>query len=576
MGTDGINIFRPLGCQPMVADGPGLALAFNGEIYNFRELRTELEACGASFVSQSDTEVLLRGYERWGTAVLDRLVGMFAFALWDGPREQLFLARDRAGEKPLYYAERPWGFAFASELAGLEDLQGVDLTIDQQALALYLNYQYIPSPHTIYQGVRKLPPAHAMIVSGGEARVWRYWDPVTHAIQHPLNLPDAEAEEQLEMLLRRAVRGQMIADVPLGAFLSGGVDSSTVVSLMAESSSRPVKTFTIGFDVAGFDESAHAARVAQHLGTEHTAEYLTEQDVLRLVPEVPGMYAEPFGDASAIPTHLVSRVAREHVTVCLSGDGGDEAFGGYTSYAWLERIARVSALLGPIGGAVAPLLSRVPGKLQRVGTMLGRAPQEAHRSLMSTFSPDDVAALVGIRPTLVESERAWKNSAHLPVRRRAMLADLLTYMPEAILVKVDRAAMAVSLETRAPFLDHRVLEFALRLEPRHVRNKALLRRILYRRAPRALLDRPKRGFSVPLERWFRGELRSLLGDVLTPQRMAAAGIDDYPRVRRLLDEHLRGVHNHASRLWLLLVLGLWQGAASREADSHPVLSPFAA
>src|SRR5687768_17020554 len=517
----------------------------------------QLTPTGRLSSATSDTEVLLAGYRAWGTGVVDRLVGMFSFAIWDAKSRDLFLARDRAGEKPLCYAHGAWGFAFASEISALAQLPFVADDIDQEAVALYLQYQYVPSPRTIYRAVKKLPPGHAMRVAGGSVTTWRYWDPTPLAVGPRLDIDEVDAANELESRLRTAVRGQMIADVPLGAFLSGGVDSTAVVSLMVELSSSPVRTFTIGFRVPQFDESEHAHAVAQHLGTAHTVEYLTERDALDLIPRVAEMYGEPFADPSALPTHLLSVTARKQVTVSLSGDGGDEVLGGYSRYDKLEDLTLLGRSLGARGSR---LLTRMPGRVGRVARLL-TLPQDAmYRRLVGVLEADDVRALTGCLPVLPEFERAWAASAGQPVRQRAMLADLLTYLPEAILVKVDRAAMATSLETRAPILDHRVIEFALQLPVEFVRRKRLLKQLVYRRVPRRLMDRPKQGFGVPLSRWFRGELRPLLLDVLTPSRTADLGLRDYGTVRRLLDEHLSGARDQSARLWPLLVLGLWHDA----------------
>jgi asparagine synthase (glutamine-hydrolysing) len=558
----------------MLSDDGRLAVVFNGEIYNFPELRRQLAARGVRFASKSDTEVLLYGYREWGEKLVDHLVGMFAFAIWDGRTRELFLARDRAGEKPLYYATGPWGFAFASEVTALAGLPEVDTGIDPDALALYLHYQYVPSPYSIYRGIRKLPPGHAMRIRGTQTTVWRYWDPAPLAAGPRLRIDDEEAITELEAVLRTAVRGQMLADVPLGAFLSGGIDSTAVVSLMVELSTAPIRTFTIGFDVPRFDESPHADAVARHLGTDHTVEYLTARDALELIPQLPGMYGEPFADSSALPTHLVSRSARRHVTVSLSGDGGDEAFGGYTRYGYFLTALRLSRLAGPFGGILAPALAHLPGKLGRGAPLLGLPPKEIYRFMVTMFGATDVHALTGHTPAFAEFERGWAAAAGKPMRQRAMLTDLLTYLPEAILVKVDRAAMAISLETRAPMLDHRVLEFALQLPHRFVVGKRLLKELVYRRVPRPLVDREKRGFGVPLGAWFRGTLRPLLEDTLVPARLEAAGIRDHAFVRRLIDEHIAGRRDRGYHLWTLLVLGLWEeartvGVKARRGASRP-------
>lgn len=548
----------PAGRQPMLSPTGEFALTFNGEIYNYRELRRTLEAEGFSFVSESDSEVILLGYQRWGTGLLERLVGMFAFAIWDANRQELFLARDRAGEKPLYYAQSGEGFAFASEVQALGALPWIDRHLDPEAVSLFLQYQYIPAPFSIYRGVRKLPPAHALLYRAGAVKLWRYWDPASVAVGPRLALSEGEALEQLDSLMRQAVAGQMVADVPLGAFLSGGIDSSAVVSYMAELSHQPVQTFTIGFEAQGYDESAHAAAVASHLGTRHVVEYLTEANALELIPQIPAMYGEPFADSSALPTHLVARVARKHVTVSLSGDGGDEAFGGYTRYRLLEQGYPWLRAAAPVKGLLDRLRPILPGRVVRALPLVGSRPDQLYQGMVNLFRPADAERLTGVRPRLAEFDRAWAVTPPMEHRRHAMLADMLTYMPEAILVKVDRAAMATSLESRAPLLDHRLLEFSLRLPLPFVREKHLLKELLYRRVPRRLLDRPKQGFGVPLGRWFRGELKALLTDSLTADRLRKVGIEESAVVESLLTEHLSGRGEHSARLWALLVLSLWR------------------
>jgi asparagine synthase (glutamine-hydrolysing) len=548
----------PLGHQPMLADDGQLAVVFNGEIYNFQELRRELESQGVAFASRSDTEVLLLGYREWGEKVVDKLVGMFAFAIWDARKGELFLARDRAGEKPLYYAMAPWGFAFASELPALADIPGLDTELDHDAIALYLHYQYVPAPHSIYRGIKKLLPGHAMRVAGGRVTTWRYWDPVGVAQRPPLDISEEDAINELASLLKNAVRGQMISDVPLGAFLSGGIDSTAIVSMMVECAPSSVRTFTIGFDLPQWDESSHATAVARHLGTEHVVENLTERDALELIPRLPAMYGEPFADSSALPTHLLSVIARKHVTVSLSGDGGDEAFGGYRQYEYMDKILLASRVAGPLAGLAARVLSHAPGRMGRGGRLLSLPPVEVHRQLIRVFlEKDDSRRLAGPLPTMPEFDRAWASLGSHSPRRRAMVADLLTYLPEAILVKVDRAAMATSLETRAPILDHRVLEFALQLPMHLVKHKRVLRELVYRRVPRALVDRPKQGFGVPLSRWFRSQLREPLLDMLTPAQISAVGLQDYGVVKRLLDEHFSGAVDNSGALWALLALAMW-------------------
>ncbi len=547
------------GHQPMASEDGRFVVTYNGEIYNYRELRQELAGLGHTFTSESDTEVLLQGYAEWGEAVLDRLVGMFAFALWDTSRRRLFLARDRAGEKPLYYADTPALFAFASELQALAAVPSIDRSIDLDAVALFLEHQYVPAPHSIFAGVRKLPPGHALVVGGEGMRLWRYWNPLKAACEPPSTVTEGEALEQLEALLTRAVRQQMIADVPLGAFLSGGIDSSAVVAVMREVASGPVRTFTIGFEDPRFDEAPHAARVAELLGTEHTCEVLTERDALELVPTLPDLYGEPFADPSALPTRLVAEVARRHVTVSLSGDGGDELFGGYTRYHSFQRAASLGRLAGPLPRLAARPLSRFGGRVGAVSeALLAGRPSDPYHPFVGVFRAPEVERLTGRRQPLSENyELAWTATRRFPPVRRAMVTDLLTYLPDAVLAKVDRAAMASSLETRAPLLDHRLMEWALRLPGPLVEGKHLLKAFAYRRLPREVMERPKTGFGVPLASWLRTDLADMLHDLLQPSRLEPFGIGNARFVQDLVRDHLSGRRDRSTRLWALMMLGQW-------------------
>ena len=553
------------GHQPMVSADGRYVLSYNGEIYNFRDLRAELESAGHRFASHSDSEVLLQGYARWGCDVIDRLVGMFAFAVWDEQERTLFLARDRAGEKPLYYAEHGTSFAFASELQALTEMPWLDTTIDPDAVSLYLEHQYVPAPLTIYRGARKLPPGHAMLVDAKGVRTWRYWDPLALVLQPPEPIGEEAALEQLEALLGRAVREQMVSDVPLGAFLSGGIDSSAVVATMTGLGASSVQTFTIGFDEPAMDEAEHAGRVAAYLGTEHTTEQLSARDALDRVPGIPAMYGEPFADASALPTQLVSAVARRSVTVSLSGDGGDELFGGYGRYGHFERFAALDRRLGPLAGAAGRLLRSAPGRVGYVADLLRAAHgSDLYHPFVSVFRRRDVQDLTGRPfPGFEPYQRVWSAASALPPRRRAMITDLHTYLPEAVLTKVDRAAMSVSLESRAPLLDHRLIEWTMRLPPGLVRDKHLLKAYAYRKIPRELLERPKMGFGVPLSSWFRTELRELVHDSLVPSRLEPLGVVGRETVDRFVSEHMSGRQDHGSRLWALLVLSMWGSGDAR-------------
>lgn len=544
------------GHQPMLSEQQRLVLTYNGEIYNFLELRQTLMGYGMQFHSNSDTEVILRGYEYWGVNVVDKLVGMFAFAIWDAKQEQLFLARDRTGEKPLYYFQDQGNFAFASELQALKPVPGFNTNINQEAVALYLMLCNVPAPLTIFTQVHKLPAAHAMLVSKNTTKIWRYWDALAIVQEPRLNISMLEAELELETLLHQSVKNQMIADVPLGLFLSGGIDSSLILSFMAELSAQKVKTFTIGFD-SPLDEAPNAALIAKHFGTHHTTEYVSAKEVLETLPLIPKMFGEPFADPTALANYFVAKNARKDVTVCLAGDGGDELFGGYSSWHQnFERIQRFK-LNTPLFSKLQPLFALLPKRYGRAGLLLGRSSQEAYLSFMSFYLSDEIERMTGIKPVYPAYQRAWDSSVSISDHRRCLTATFLTYLSDFILTKVDRASMAVSLESRAPILDHRIIEFSLRLPDQYMKEKQLLKNILYRRAPKALFDRPKQGFALlPLENWLRNELKDPLNAALSDQRLLKMGIQP-TYAKKILHEHQTGIRNHQRRLWALWVLSNW-------------------
>jgi asparagine synthase (glutamine-hydrolysing) len=591
----------PAGHQPMISASGRFVLVFNGEIYNHLELRSGIQNLGlkCDWRGHSDTETLLAGFDAWGIEeTLRRSVGMFAIAVWDRQRRSLILARDRLGEKPLYYGYAAGALAFASEIKALLQVHGFAPAIDRAALALLMRYNCVPAPHTIYEGVAKLPPATWLEfpLDAIKHRNWpepqAYWSAQQAAVQgaaRPLAFAsDAEAVGSLEAMLEQAIAGQMMADVPLGAFLSGGVDSSTVVALMQKLSSRPVKTFSIGFSEAAYNEAAFAKRVAQHLGTEHTELYVSPQDALDVIPKLPGIYCEPFSDSSQIPTFLVAKLARQRVTVSLSGDAGDELFGGYTRYflaarLWdkIERIpfglrrAAASALLsiGPatwdgVYRAMSPLIRKknrwpAPGdKLHKGAAMLNaRDISTLYGRLVSHWLPEEI--MLGNR----EQDTTFMAGANcLPSAiEKMMLCDSITYLPDDILVKVDRAAMASSLETRTPLLDHRLYEYAWRLplsyKVRGGIGKWLLREVLYRHVPRELIERPKMGFGVPIDSWLRGPLREWAEDLLAESRLRNEGYFQPAPIRQKWLEHLSGRRNWQYLLWDVLMFQAWQEAA---------------
>ncbi|MEO8454688.1 MAG: asparagine synthase (glutamine-hydrolyzing) [Sphingomicrobium sp.] len=583
----------PAGNQPMHSHSGRYVIVYNGEIYNHQELRKQLEGAGnaPSWTGHSDTETLLAAIEAWGLRkALERSVGMFAFALWDRSERELLLARDRVGEKPLYYGRQSPGgpFLFGSELKALAQHPQFEPEIDRQALALYLRFNCIPAPYSIYRGISKLRPGCLLTLSerGAEPRIEEYWSAARVAeagAADRLRISPEECSDELESLLTRAVGQQMIADVPLGAFLSGGVDSSTIVALMQKQSSRPVKTFSIGFQEERFDEAKHAKAVARHLGTDHTELYVTPDEAIAVLPRLPSMYDEPFADSSQIPTYLVSALARQHVTVSLSGDAGDELFGGYSRYGlaaalwrrlrWVPRPLR-SAAASALGALPVALWNGVAAALPELAHIRDagakihqRAPLFASRSLIELYGgimsqwPEPNALVVGATepPSLATSSTPPLHN--LNPFEQMMAADTVTYLPDDILVKLDRASMAVSLETRVPLLDHRVVEFAWRLpfeyKVRDGQTKWLLREVLYRHVPRELIERPKMGFGVPIGDWLKGPLRDWADALLGDRRLADDGYLRPGPIRSMWQSHLAGSAGGEHRLWTVLMFQSW-------------------
>ncbi len=596
------------GRQPMRSASGRYIIIFNGEIYNFLRIRADLERLGHRFRGHSDTEVMLAAFDEWGLEPsLQRFIGMFAFALWDSAQNELTLARDRLGKKPLYYCVANGRLIFGSELKALRAFPEFSASIDRQALTLFLRYNYIPAPRTIHEGVSKLEAAHFVrfavrqhsVVELERRCFWNAAEVQAGASADALSVSAGEVTDQLDQLLRDAVQLRMIADVPLGAFLSGGIDSSLVVALMQTLSSRPVRTFTIGFNESEYNEADHARVVARHLGTDHTELYLTPNETLAVIPKLPLLYDEPFADASQIPTALVCAMARQHVTVALSGDGGDEAFGGYSRYAQAQDICRRLSRVPPwllrtmsqsiphvpmafweglvrLSRPVASGKLRADGfayRMQRLADRLGCAtPQQLYRHLMSYWLAPMKLVVDGREPGSLLADAPQKNNLD-QFTDQMMLLDTLTYLPDDVLVKVDRASMAVALEVRAPLLDHRVLEFAWRLplamKLHDGRGKLVLRKLLSRYVPEKLFERPKTGFGVPIYRWLRGPLRDWAENLLDEQRLEREGYLKAMPIRNVWQSLLAGQSEWVyggELLWSVLMFQAWLEQLHRDAE----------
>jgi asparagine synthase (glutamine-hydrolysing) len=598
------------GAQPMRGPSGRFQLVFNGEIYNHQAISQELRKVGYQFRGHSDTEVLVTAIEEWGvTETLNRLVGMFAFAAWDSHASKLYLARDRMGEKPLYYGKTPAGILFTSELKVLRACPGWSGgKINAAATGLYLRYGYVPAPHSIYEGFYKLLPGTVLVIDPSldlgspnfspfpEAEVQfkpqYYWSIAERANQlssSVMHLSERALEDRLDRMLREAISEQMIADVPLGAFLSGGIDSSVVTAVMQSISERPVNTFTIGFDEGEFDESSHAEAVAKHLGTHHTTLYVKSKMALDIVGDMADVYDEPFADSSQIPTTLLCRLARQHVTVCLSGDGGDELFGGYNRYLYTDQIARsILPLPRAVRSGAASLLGVIPSELLYSGIQSAATVYPKLRSLNNTNiearifklrnalkaeslidvyrglvsywgSPSDV--LTRSSQNVIEYLSEDFLVSNSDVLNQLMYWDLRTYLPDDNLVKVDRASMYSSLETRLPLLDYKIVELALSMSGDQKVRKGVtkwpLRQVLYRYVPQALIDRPKMGFSVPVAAWLRGDLREWAEELLSRERLLRHNLFDIDKVHQKWNEHLSARRDHSMQLWTILMFQLW-------------------
>lgn len=586
----------PLGHQPMLSADGRYVIIFNGEIYNFQDLRAELEKHGHTWRGHSDTEIMLAAFCQWGIVeATKRFNGMFAFAVWDKQDRVLHLGRDRLGEKPLYYGWVGDTFVFASELKCMRAFPGFNAAVDREALTSLLRLCYIPDPLCIYQGFKKLPPAALLTLRAPSdaAQPGYYWSlpqVVERGLDNPFRGSDADALAEFESLLQKAVGMRMVADVPLGAFLSGGVDSSLIIAMMQKQSQRPVRTFTIGFHEKQYNEAGFAKDVATHLGTEHTELYVTGEDALNVIPLLPSLYDEPFSDYSQIPTYLVCKMAREHVTVALSGDAGDELFGGYERYdmgrklwskfSWMPPAMKKmtagmltavpAGVLNAIGSKVLPKrLRHIPAgdKLHKLAEVVAAPGFETlYSNLISHWKQPQDIVIDGKDPvTAITDVESWPRVSDFT--HRMMHIDMETYLPGDILTKVDRAAMGVSLEGRIPLLDTDIIEFAWRI-PYHMkvrdgRGKWLMREVLYKHVPKKLIDRPKRGFGIPLEHWLRGPLRDWAEDLLSEARLKREGFFHPAPIRQKWAEHLSGTRNWHFYLWDVLMFQAWHASVSR-------------
>jgi len=563
------------GQQPIHNQDRTAWIVFNGEIYNYRELREQLEKLGHQLYTNSDTEAIVHAYDQWGIDCPKYLRGMFAFAIWDERTKSLFLARDRVGKKPLLYAQFDGQLVFGSEFNALLQHPGVSRDVDYEAIHYYLSFICVPAPLTAYRAIRKLEPGHSLLWRNGEVKIERYWQ---LDFSKKLDISEQEAGERVVDLLREAVRIRLMSEVPLGAFLSGGIDSSAVVALMAQESSERVKTFSIGFEEQDFSELHHARRLAEHVGADHH-EFIVRPDAMEVLPTLVEHYGEPFADSSAIPSYYVSRETGRHVTVALNGDGGDECFAGYQRYAGMNLAQSYANLPGAIrDGVIAKVVGALPGfearqnplrKAKRFVAAASLPPAERYLRWISAFTDEAKQSLYSrdfLNETanfrtigIIEPWFAKANGAGIV--DAALLTDTMTYLPNDLLVKMDIASMTVSLEARSPFLDHHLMEFAAslpeKLKLRRLTTKYLLKRVLKKLVPEENLTRSKMGFGVPINHWFRGAMQPFLRETLLSDKALGRGLFRPESLRRIIDEHVERRSAHEHRLWSLLMLELW-------------------
>lgn len=561
--------------QPMCNENKSIWIVFNGEIYNFSGLKKELESKHHSFKSDSDTEVIIHGYEEYGESIVEKLRGMFAFAIWDSDKKQLFLARDRVGKKPLFYYADEERFVFASELKAIIQDPTILREINLESVSHYLSYCYIPAPLSIFKDIFKLLPGHYMVVNNqGEIKITKYWD----LIFNPSNCSEEYCTERILHELDEATKMRMISDVPLGAFLSGGVDSSAVVALMAKHSTEPIKTFSIGFEESSFDETKYARMIAEKFGTDHK-EFIVKPDAIKILPELVWYYNEPFADSSALPSYYVANITKKYVTVALNGDGGDESFAGYDRYAvnramnyyqWIPKIMRYPFEQVLLQLPEPAMQKNWIDKMKRFINIASCSPEDQYIRLMMTFQNEAKSELCTdkLNNLNVNSMNILKKefirSAQLDFQNKLLYVDVKRYLPDDLLVKMDIAAMANSLEARSPFLDHKLMEFAATIPPQFKLNgfekKYILKKALLPILPKEILYRKKQGFGVPIGDWFRNDLYSYASDILLDQRAISRGYFRTDKIKNILSSHMSRKKNHAGRIWNLLWLELWHRA----------------
>ena len=549
------------GSQPMSDSDLNIHVTYNGEIYNFNEIKKELYSKGYSFNSNTDTEVIIYAYKEWGIGCVDKFIGMFAFAIYDESKEKLFIIRDRLGIKPIYYFTKDNEFAFASELKALTKLPNFEKKISIKGLSLFTQYQYIPAPFSIYSNTYKLRPGHYIEVSKTGIIDKKYWDAKNYFNAISNFQSEEEILNELEQLLISSVKYRMVSDVPIGSFLSGGIDSSLVSAIMQNLSSKPIETFSLGFNVSGYDEAKFAKKIANHLGTSHNELYVNPSQALDVIPNLSKFYDEPFADSSAIPTMIVSSLARKKVTVVLSGDGGDELFGGYQRYKFFSKLLSIPKPFKKVFSNILKKAGKNNFRYQKAGSVLNwDSTLDAYASLSNAWYSDDLNKIINFELFTDQSKSKYFNNGK-SIEEQLMFADINLYMVDDILTKVDRASMSTSLESRVPLLDHRIVEFALQL-PLHYKiksgkSKYILRKILEKYVPNNLYDRPKSGFGIPVKEWLKNNLNDWMRDTLSPQELSKHNYFDNDIIQRMIDDHSKNNYDYHLQLWTILMFQDW-------------------